>query len=284
MLYRGEVRGCNFEKIFMKFLKQKKVAVIFLALVMFFCGAQKGRAADGFWGYIVGFNYSDGTRDCYCSKDTIGSDGGRADGNSAARHNGVNIGRYKIAADCGKACYDKGYVSFTLIDRKTSLDSANLALPENALGNIPDSYKTRPALQTVPGGAQITNDIVPGTTVGESKIITCGRPGQHMCHLCDLVKGFYNIIKYIQGIAIGVALLAMAIGGIIYIVSAGESGMMETAKSAIKNAAIGFVIIFASYLIVNTTIVYLGTKAGLGINASWGTVDCNSTAVERTDQ
>ena len=126
------------------------------------------------------------------------------------------------------------------------------------------------------GPAQV-DDVVPGTTMEDSKIITCGRPGQPMCHLCDLIKGFYNIVKYIQGIAIGVALLAIAIGGIIYIISAGDTGLMDAAKSAIKNAAIGFVLVFASYLLVNTVILYLGTKTGLGINAQWGTFNCDPT-------
>jgi hypothetical protein len=345
---RGEVQGCNFEKIFMKFLKQKNVAVISLAFIMLFLGAQKGNAA----------NCTGVLRTCYCFSDY-------ANHTPVTSVSAVDTGCFQYKSGCEDKCKTAGYKSAALIDPAFPLndgqtnglntisgmsapslkitkstdgecDPSHSLLPclcsndhtnaveigcytsreqcdpkcaeknykyavlfnasyysPHTMDNQPNANDSRNALHTLltqpiptptPGGAQITNDIVPGTAVGESKIITCGRPGQHMCHLCDFIKGFYNIIKYIQGIAIGIALLAMAIGGIIYIVSAGESGLMETAKSAIKNAAIGFVIIFASYLIVNTTIVYLGTKTGLGINASWGTVDCNSTAVERTDQ
>ena len=80
-------------------------------------------------------------------------------------------------------------------------------------------------------------------------------------------------------ITIGLALLAMAIGGVLYIVSAGESSAMEKAKSTIKSAAIGFVIIFAAWLIVNTTISYLGVSGTLGMNSTttWGQFDCSAT-------
>jgi hypothetical protein len=98
-----------------------------------------------------------------------------------------------------------------------------------------------------------------------------------MCTLCDLIKGINDIVQFLMKISIGIALLAITIGGILYIVSSGDSGMMDKAKSAIKNALIGFIIVFSAYLIVNTTIVYLGTKTDLGISAHWGTFDCNRT-------
>jgi hypothetical protein len=114
-------------------------------------------------------------------------------------------------------------------------------------------------------------------------IVSCGR-GQSMCTLCDLIAGMNNIIQYLMKISIGVALLAMSIGGVMYVVSAGDSKLIDQAKGTMKNAAIGFVIIFAGWLIINTTITYIGTKTitdnggTLGINVtSWGQFDCNRT-------
>ncbi len=127
------------------------------------------------------------------------------------------------------------------------------------------------------GGPQMANRLVPGQTTDNSGLIKCGRPGQNMCTLCDLIKGINDIVQFLMKISIGIALLAITIGGILYIVSSGDSGMMDKAKSAIKNALIGFIIVFSAYLIVNTTIVYLGTKTDLGISAHWGTFDCNRT-------
>lgn len=131
------------------------------------------------------------------------------------------------------------------------------------------------------GGPQITDDNIPGVSVNAAGgVVKCGRPGGKMCTLCDLIKGINDIVQYLMKIAIGVALLAMAIGGVMYVISAGESAMMENAKTAIKNAAIGFVVVFAAYIIVNTTILLLGAKSDLGINARWETFDCDSSATQ----
>jgi hypothetical protein len=264
----------------MKFLKQKNIVIVFLVTAAFFWGAQKTSAG------VFDSNNDDGTRPCYCSKDSIGSDGGSFTGNTLLKHSGDNIGNLKTAADCGKACYEKGYVSFVFLDRKYSNDETNKALPQNALSNIPDSYKVQPVAKSQ-SGPQIQDYIVPGTSIAPNDgIVKCGRPGQPMCTLCHLIAGFNVIIQYIMKIAIGVALLALAIGGVMYVISAGESAMMEMAKTTIANAAIGFVIVFAAFLIVNTSMQYLGTiknAAGeptLGINiTSWGNFDC--TTVQR---
>lgn len=139
---------------------------------------------------------------------------------------------------------------------------------------------------TVPAvgsSGQITSTRIPGVTEGTSDIIKCGRPGQDMCTLCDMISGMNNIIQYLMKISIGVALLAFSIGGVMYVVSAGDTGQINTAKSVMKNAAIGFVVIFAGWLIINTTIDYLGARKNkngeitFGMNIiSWGKFDCSA--------
>lgn len=113
-------------------------------------------------------------------------------------------------------------------------------------------------------------------------LVTCGT-GSSMCTLCDMIKGMNIIIKFLMNLAVGVALLAFAIGGVMYVISAGEKGMIEMGKSAMKNAAKGFVIIFAGYLIINMTISYLGAKTDIngnptfGMNiTSWGNFECTA--------
>lgn len=120
-------------------------------------------------------------------------------------------------------------------------------------------------------------------TSQQSGIVSCGR-GQNMCTLCDLIKGMNIVIHYLMQISIGIALLAMAVGGVMYVVSAGGSDLIGQAKSTMKNAAIGFVIIFMGWLIINTTISYIGARTAadqggtLGISVtSWGQFDCNRT-------
>ena len=117
----------------------------------------------------------------------------------------------------------------------------------------------------------------------QSAIVQCGRSGQSMCNLCDLIAGLNNVIQYIMKIAIGVSLFMMTVGGVIYIISAGDSGMIGTAKTTMKNAAIGFIIVFAAYLMVDLTIRYMGTRTNeageptFGItSSSWGRFDCSA--------
>ena len=103
--------------------------------------------------------------------------------------------------------------------------------------------------------------------------------------MCDIVVGFNTIIQYLMKISIGVALLAISIGGILYVVSAGEPGAVETAKKAIKNGIIGFVIVFSAFIIIGTVIKYLGVKEGgeegMGIRpgVTWGTFKCEPGGV-----
>ncbi|HRZ33532.1 MAG TPA: pilin [Candidatus Moranbacteria bacterium] len=117
--------------------------------------------------------------------------------------------------------------------------------------------------------------------VAHAAIITCGATSDDMCTLCDMVAGFNTIIQYLMKISIGVALLAISIGGILYVVSAGEPGAVETAKKAIKNGIIGFVIVFSAFIIIGTVISYLGVQEGMGIRSgvTWGTFDCTAAGV-----
>lgn len=134
---------------------------------------------------------------------------------------------------------------------------------------------THAATATTTSTGTATSTKIPGTTEAGG-IVSCGRPGQDMCTLCDLIKGMNIIIKYLMRIAVGVVLLMFTIGGVMYIVSAGDSGLIERGKTTMLNSVWGFLIIFAGFLIINTTISYIGTKPGMGINVtSWGNFDCN---------
>ncbi|EKE25137.1 MAG: hypothetical protein ACD_5C00275G0001 [uncultured bacterium] len=123
---------------------------------------------------------------------------------------------------------------------------------------------------------QISDSVIPGATGAESKFVKCGRSGQRMCTLCDLIAGLNNIIQYIMKLSIGIGILAFAAGGVMYIISGADPGMKGKANETMKNAAIGFVIIFTGWLIVNTVIVSLGTYSDLGIGIKgWGQFECN---------
>lgn len=146
-----------------------------------------------------------------------------------------------------------------------------------ACGEDPNKKSNAEDLETI--SSQIADGLVPGSTDTTRGIVPCGRGGQRMCTLCDLIVGIHVIIKFIMKIAIGVALLAIAIGGVMYVVSAGDSGAVETAKATIKSALIGFIVIFAAWIIVNTVMTFLSANSTLGMKSttSWQNFECNAT-------
>ncbi len=119
---------------------------------------------------------------------------------------------------------------------------------------------------------------VPGTTTSNG-IIQCGRPGQDLCTLCDLIKGIYDIVQYIIKIAVWVTLAAIAVGGGMYAISAGDSKMIELAKGAMKNALIGLVVVLSAWLMINTLLLVIGAQTNLGIGGvvGWNKFECTAS-------
>jgi hypothetical protein len=95
------------------------------------------------------------------------------------------------------------------------------------------------------------------------------------CTICHMIIGIQGIIDFGFKIFVGVGILMVVISGIMYIISAGQSGMMDAAKSRLKNVLIGFAVMLGAWLIVNVTMLVIGTKSDLGISAtSWHTFKC----------
>lgn len=164
---------------------------------------------------------------------------------------------------CAKnfACIDPMYVSATNLEKCTT----SCVSETTARGKCCPLTTTDPEPETPKDGSS-----------GGGGIITCGKTVGSMCTLCDIIKGINTIIQYLLRIGIGFALLSITIGGVLYIVSAGESGLMETGKKTIFNAAIGLVIMLGAWLIISTTLRVIGANGNLGISGvtKWGTFDC----------
>jgi len=137
---------------------------------------------------------------------------------------------------------------------------------------------TAPVTTTPVSTSTPMDNMVPGTTAAGG-IVSCGRGGQPMCTLCDLIRGLNIIIQYLLRIAIGLALTIFMVAGVIYIVSIGNSGTIEQAKNAMKDALIGLIIILAAWLMINTALRVIGANDNLGITGvtAWGTFECTGT-------
>ena len=105
------------------------------------------------------------------------------------------------------------------------------------------------------------------------------------CTLCDLLVGIRDIVAWGKNILIILAILAIVIGAIMYIISAGDSGAMESAKNVIKQALWGVVIVLGAWLIVNTVLWLFAKKADLGIGVTnWYDFQCGSSATTGGDE
>lgn len=72
------------------------------------------------------------------------------------------------------------------------------------------------------------------------------------CNGNQTVAGFIRmVINWLLGIAFGIAILFLIIGGFWYVTSAGNEETAEKGKNTVINAIIGIVIIVLSYVIVN---------------------------------
>lgn len=117
----------------------------------------------------------------------------------------------------------------------------------------------------------------------EAGLVPCGGTGQPQCTLCHIVSSVAGLTTYIRDIMVFVALAVITAMGIMYIVSAGNDGMMSTAKKGIWAALAGIAIVLLAWVIVNT-IMYVVFDVNSGSvavlkNFSFATgfvFDCNA--------
>jgi hypothetical protein len=113
--------------------------------------------------------------------------------------------------------------------------------------------------------------------ITKAALVPCGKKADgNMCTLCDLIVGIQSLTNYLLGIMVVLAILAITIGGILYIVSAGTPALTTMAKAAIKNALIGIAICLLAFLIITTVMSVLAAKDNLGVSraTNWYTFTC----------
>ncbi len=94
--------------------------------------------------------------------------------------------------------------------------------------------------------------------------VDCNQLGGVNCNAGTSVNGLITtVIRWMLGIAFGIAVLFLIIGGFQYITSAGNAESAEKGKNTAVNALIGIVIIVLSYVIVSV-VSNLVSNAGTG--------------------
>lgn len=75
------------------------------------------------------------------------------------------------------------------------------------------------------------------------------------CTLCHLWQTISNIINFITfDLALPAAALLFIVAGILFVVSGGDEKKLDLAKTIFKNVVIGLVIIFCSWLLIDTLV------------------------------
>lgn len=106
-----------------------------------------------------------------------------------------------------------------------------------------------------------------------ASIVPCGRTANDPdtptldeskpCTLCHVVLGAQGLMQWGMNIMTVIAITVIFAMGVLYIVSAGNEGMMQTAKKGMWAALIGFAIMLLAWLIVNIVITILAdTESG----------------------
>jgi hypothetical protein len=90
---------------------------------------------------------------------------------------------------------------------------------------------------------------------GTLEIVPCGdtRP----CTTCDFYVLAANVFRYMWYLATFLAILFIAWGGFLMLISGASPGNLQKGKNTVWNAIIGLVIAFSSWMVVNTFIHFL---------------------------
>lgn len=104
-------------------------------------------------------------------------------------------------------------------------------------------------------------------TFAADRLVPCDGPDCDICNFFQMLVNVYQFIVF--QIATPLAVIALTVGGIFMMISAGNPGLFGKGKTILWAAIIGLVLVFGSFLIINTILTILGYNQGLGnINIS----------------
>ncbi len=89
-------------------------------------------------------------------------------------------------------------------------------------------------------------------------LVNCGGNGQNPCTYSDFVKTVQGVVTFVlTDIVTPVAIIVIVWGGIEMAISAGDEGKFKKGRQKITAAAIGIVLTFGAWILVNTVLKFL---------------------------
>lgn len=118
--------------------------------------------------------------------------------------------------------------------------------------------------------------------VVNAALVPCGT-SEHpeVCTLCHFIVGIKNIIDWGMGVLTFVAIGAIVLAGIFYIISAGNQDMMTKAKNILIQTLTGFAIVLGVWLIVTYSMYIIGASNKSGVmrtNGAWYEFTCDTVS------
>ncbi|MEW6408019.1 MAG: pilin [Patescibacteria group bacterium] len=107
------------------------------------------------------------------------------------------------------------------------------------------------------------------TTGLSNECVGCGD-----CSQCDILMVVKNIVQFILKIAGLLAILAIILGGFLYVTSGGSEERAQAAKGAITAAIVGFIIVLVAWVLVNFIIQILTGGSQNIFDAAWYSPKC----------
>ena len=102
-----------------------------------------------------------------------------------------------------------------------------------------------------------------------AQLVPCLGPECQACHLIGLAQ---NVINFLIGISAVIGALLFGWAGFLMVTAGGKSSQIEKAKGIFTNVVIGFIVMLAAWLIIDTVMKLLTNQGGrLGV---WNTIEC----------
>ncbi|MCK4592548.1 hypothetical protein KAT63_03890 [Candidatus Parcubacteria bacterium] len=94
------------------------------------------------------------------------------------------------------------------------------------------------------------------------------------CNLCHIIILANSIINFLMKLVVLITVLALVVGGLIYVKTSGDASLILSAKQNVNKILYGFVIIFIVWVIVNLIMVLFGFVDPLG-DGNWAVFSCD---------
>ncbi|MEA3296093.1 MAG: hypothetical protein U9Q27_03085 [Patescibacteria group bacterium] len=96
------------------------------------------------------------------------------------------------------------------------------------------------------------------------------------CTLCHFFILFERIIEFVLFEMVPIiSVLMLVVGGIYFFGAGGNPSMMETGKKIISSVVIGLIIIFSSWIIINSFFSFIGVSEWTGLEQGWWNIKCS---------